>query len=410
MRSSRRHLLLALVLVVNLAGTGALVSRVSQRDGIVVARAASLTGRPSGFAGGSETPAHKMSMPSLVMPDQLPPGAAPTKLDLGTGSGRPDTFLPGASRGDGTTFARYVAGADGVKEFQLDAAPVSWEVAPGQVKKAYAFNGSIPGPTIRVIEGERVRIIVKNSLPEGTAVHWHGMVLPHAQDGVPDITQPAIPPGGSYAYEWTASATGTHWYHSHFDGDQVRKGLYGSLEVVPHTGDRLLDRDYRIFVGDTNLGLVLNGKSYPATHPLKAKVGEKIRIRLTATGELSHPFHLHGQPFQLVAQDGFDLPQPVTMDTLLISTAQTFDIVTVALAPGRWMFHCHIFSHMHAPGTGHHMMGLVTTFDVDPTPTPAVPSVNGVPAAPGIPAPPVFPAQDNPSSGDPGGGEAPPPH
>ena len=255
---------------------------------------------------------------------------------------------------------------DGAKVFKLDAAPYTWNVAPGVKKQAFAFNGTVPGPTIRVIEGDKVRVEVTNHLPTGTAVHWHGMVLPHKMDGVPGITQPPIEPGGKMVYEFVATATGTHWYHSHWDGDQVGKGLYGSLEIVPHTGDRAVDRDYRLFIGDSNLGFVINGRTYPGHRAVRAKVGEKIRIRLTPTGELSHPFHLHGQPFQLVAQDGFDLPQPVTMDTLLISTAQTFDIVTVALAPGRWMFHCHIFSHMHAPGAhaGHKMSGLVTTLDV----------------------------------------------
>ncbi len=164
------------------------------------------------------------------------------------------------------------------------------------------------------------------------------------------------------------------------------KGLYGSLEVVPHTGDRAVDRDFRLFVGDTNLGLVINGKTYPHTTPMPAKVGDKVRIRITPTGELVHPFHLHGQPFQLIAQDGFDLPAPVTMDTLLISTAQTFDLITTILEPGRWVFRCHIFSHMHEPGMGAShggmMSGLVTVLDVAPADTP-------VPPVPAFPAPPV---------------------
>jgi FtsP/CotA-like multicopper oxidase with cupredoxin domain len=338
---------------------------------------------------------------SFAAPDQLP-GPITTAPDTGPGSGRPESFLPGVARGDGTVFADYDVAEDGAKVFKLDAAPYTWNVAPGVKKQAFAFNGTVPGPTIRVIEGDKIRVVVTNHLPQGTAVHWHGMVLPHKMDGVPGITQPPIEPGGSMTYEYVATATGTHWYHSHFDGDQVGKGLYGSLEIVPHTGDRAVDRDYRLFVGDTNLGMVINGRTYPGTEPLNAKVGEKIRIRLTPTGELSHPFHLHGQPFQLVAQDGFDLPQPITMDTLLISTAQTFDIVTVALAPGRWMFHCHIFSHMHASGAhaGHKMSGLVTTLDIEPAAVPAVPSLNGVPAAPGAPAAPVIPGPDNPPSGD----------
>ena len=205
------------------------------------------------------------------------------------GTGRPADFVPGGPRGDGTVFAPFAAGADGVKEFRLTAAPLQWEVGPGKVKDGFAYNGSIPGPTIRVNEGDPIRIIVQNNLDEETVVHWHGMILPHAQDGVPPFTQAPIPPGANFTYEFVAEAPGTHWYHSHIDGDQVGKGLHGSLEVVPRTGDHPVDRDYRLFVGDTNLGLVINGKSFPHTAPLRTKVGERVRIRLTATGEMSAP-------------------------------------------------------------------------------------------------------------------------
>ena len=387
MRHPRLHLLLATILAVNLLGVGVLLVRLAGRPAAIDVR-----------AGGP--PKYDLDA-AFAAPDQLP-GDITRAPDAGPGSGRPESFLPGAARGDGTVFAEQDTAEDGAKLFKLEAAPYTWNVGPGVKKQAFAFNGTVPGPTIRVVEGDKVRVEVTNRMPVGTAVHWHGMVLPHKMDGVPGITQPPIEPGGKMVYEFVATATGTHWYHSHWDGDQVGKGLYGSFEVVPRTGDRAVDRDYRLFIGDTNLGMVINGRTYPGTEPLNARVGEKVRIRLTPTGELSHPFHLHGQPFQLVAQDGFDLPQPVTMDTLLISTAQTFDIVTVALAPGRWMFHCHIFSHMHAAGahSGHSMSGLVTTLDVEPADVPAVPSLNGVPAAPGLPAAPVTPGPDNPPAGE----------
>ena len=394
MRHSRPHLLLALILAVNLLGVGTALVRVAGRRPIAVA-----AGVPSGYG----------SSGALAAPDQVP-GRVTAAPVSGPGSGRPDSFLPGVARGDGTVFANYEVAPDGAKVFKLDAAPYTWNVAPGVKKQALAFNGTVPGPTIRVIEGDKLRVVVTNRMSVGTAVHWHGMVLPQNMDGVPGVTQAPIEPGQSMTYEFVATATGTHWYHSHWDGEQVGKGLYGSLEVVPRTGDRAVDRDYRLFIGDSNLGFVINGRTYPGTEALNARVGEKIRIRITPTGELSHPFHLHGQPFQLVAQDGFDLPQPVTMDTLLISTAQTFDIITVALAPGRWMFHCHIFSHMHAPGAhaGYQMAGLVTSLDVEPNPVPAVPSLNGVPAAPGLPAAPVTPGPDNPPNGASPPAETPP--
>ncbi len=315
--------------------------------------------------------------------------AGSTSAPCTRAAGAPPQFSPGTPQGDGTCLAPSETTPEGVQVFHLRAAPLTWEVAPGDVKNAFAFNGTIPGPTIRVAEGDRVRIVVQNDLGEATAIHWHGMILPIEQDGVPHVTQDPIKNGTSYTYEYTAVATGAHWYHPHMTGDQVGKGLYGSLEVTPRTGDRAVHRDYRLFVGDTNLGLVFNGKSYPATAAFPAKVGELVRIRMTSTGELSHPIHLHGQPFQLVAQDGFDLPAPQTMDTLLISTAQTFDIVTRVLAPGKWLFHCHIFSHMHK-GNSDDMFGLVTFLGAEPGALP-VPQPGGPPPAE-EPRPPAVPA------------------
>ncbi|WNZ10819.1 multicopper oxidase domain-containing protein [Streptomyces sp. 11x1] len=272
---------------------------------------------------------------------------------------------PGEAKdlGDGTRLAPYEV-VDGVKVFKLHAAPVSWETAPGKVRQAYAFNGIVPGPVIRVNEGDPVRIVVENDLPEPTAVHWHGMDLPNSQDGVPGLTQPEIEPGESYTYEWKAISPGTHWYHSHMHGEQEGKGLYGSLEVVPRTGDIRADRDYRIMIGDGALGFVFNGKSFPATEGLSARVGEKVRIRLIGTGpEMIHPIHLHSGHFTVVAQDGRPLPVPQEMDTLNVGVGQTYDIVWTPTTTGKWMIHCHIFSHSE---THEGMAGLVSVFQVDP--------------------------------------------
>ncbi len=225
------------------------------------------------------------------------PGYSPTELPQGVSG--PGTL------GDGTRLAPYTKDKDGVKEFHLRMAPITWTTSPGNTQTAYAFNGTIPGPVIRVNEGDRLRIVVTNNLPVATSVHWHGMILPNDQDGVPGITQPLISPGNTYTYSWTAVATGTHWYHTHTSGKDEGLGLYGSLEVIPRTGDILADRDYRVMIGDTFLGLVLNGKTFPYTYPLKAKVGERVHIRLIDTGDLVHPIHIHGFPFQLVRATGY---------------------------------------------------------------------------------------------------------
>jgi FtsP/CotA-like multicopper oxidase with cupredoxin domain len=284
----------------------------------------------------------------------------------------------GTALGDGTHLAPLTTRADGVKVVHLHMTRVAWTVRPGLVKEAYTFNGTVPGPVIRVAEGDRVRIVVKNDLPIATGVHWHGMILPNAQDGVPGITQPAIRPGQTYVYEWTAVATGTHWYHAHSSGDDIGRGLYGVLEVVPKAGELPADRDYRLVVGDTNLGFVFNGHSFPATTRLAARVGERVHIRLVDAGDQSHPIHLHGMTFDVVAQDGIPDPHPRRMDTLLISPGQTFDIVATPTVEGAWLLHCHIFAHSHETthdeaamdsGTGG-MTGLVTVLDVAPAPPP----------------------------------------
>ena len=312
-----------------------------------------------GLFGGSETPApgrnHLVAQPVAA--------AAPTRGG-------------GDDLGDGTRLAEWQL-VSGVKVFQLHLAPLAWPVKPGVIKQAFAINGSVPGPTIRVNEGDKLRILVKNDLPEPTSIHWHGMVLPNDQDGVPGLTQPMIEPGQTYTYEWTAVSTGTHWYHSHMGGDQEGRGVYGALEVVPRFGDIPADRDYTVEIGDGPLGFVFNGKSFPATAPLRAHVGERVRFRLIGTGpELIHPIHLHGGFFELVAQDGNRLPFPQRMDTVLVGVGQTYDIVYTPTVVGKWMLHCHIFSHSE---TSEGMSGLVSILYVDPpvikAPLPTVPAV-----------------------------------
>jgi FtsP/CotA-like multicopper oxidase with cupredoxin domain len=269
----------------------------------------------------------------------------------------------GKDQGDGTYLATYDL-VDGVKVFKLRMAPVQVTVSPGVTKTAWAFNGVVPGPTIKVNEGDRVRFLVKNDLPAATSVHWHGQILPNSQDGVPGVTQSEIQPGETHTYEFTAKATGTHWYHSHMGGSQVGKGLFGAFIVQPTLGGISADHHYTQMIGDGELGFTINGRSYPATIPLRARVGETVHLRLIGTGpEMIHPIHLHGMPFKVVAQDGYALPSPYTADTLSVAPGQTFDIVFTPTEVGHWLLHCHIFSHSEGP---HGMTGLANTIEVDP--------------------------------------------
>lgn len=265
---------------------------------------------------------------------------------------------------DGTTLAPWEL-KDGVKVFTLTTAPLKWQAKPGgPVIDAMAINGHVPAPTIQLEEGDKARFVIRNEMPESTSIHWHGMDLENDQDGVPHLTQEPIEPGQSFTYEWTAISTGTHWYHSHMHGDQEGAGLYGSLEVTPRLGDIPSDRDYRIIIGDGPLGFVFNGKSFPATRALRAKVGERVRIRLINSGPNNvHSIHLHSGFFSQVAQDGRNAPVPVEMDTINVGVGQTFDLIWKPTRPGKWMIHCHIFSHSE---TKHGMTGMVSIFTVDP--------------------------------------------
>ncbi|MGH2397181.1 MAG: multicopper oxidase domain-containing protein [bacterium] len=127
----------------------------------------------------------------------------------------------------------------GTKVFELTAKAVQWEVKPGSRIEAFAYNGVVPGPIIRVRQGDRLRVILKNELPESTAIHWHGVMVPNKMDGVPYVTQPPIKSGQTFVYEFVARNPGTHTYHSHHAADiQVPKGLLGAFIIDPKDSTR----------------------------------------------------------------------------------------------------------------------------------------------------------------------------
>ena len=236
---------------------------------------------------------------------------------------------------------------DGVRVFNLTVERIRWETKEGKVVEAWAFNRQVPGPTIRVREGERVRMVVKNLLPEGTSAHWHGIEVPNNMDGVPGISQDPIAPGDSFVYEFTAKPAGTHLYHSHFNSlHQEEHGLYGMFIVEPKVERIASDREEIMIVGDGPLGFVINGKEFPATTPIEVKKGEQIRVRMANLGGLYHPMHLHGGHFTVVAKDGFPLAAPQDMNTLSLAPGETYDVLLRANEPGTWLWHCHVLSHV----------------------------------------------------------------
>jgi FtsP/CotA-like multicopper oxidase with cupredoxin domain len=156
------------------------------------------------------------------------------------------------------------AAAGGTREIHLEAREVSWEMAPGKVIKAMAYNGQVPGPEIRIKEGERVRVVLRNALGEPTTVHWHGVDVPNAMDGVPGITQKPVPPGGTFIYEFEARPAGTRWYHTHFnDHRQLDLGLVAPLIIEPAGVEPFgFDREYTLVLDDWATG---TGSPVPPT-------------------------------------------------------------------------------------------------------------------------------------------------
>jgi FtsP/CotA-like multicopper oxidase with cupredoxin domain len=251
-----------------------------------------------------------------------------------------------------------------VKVYELTAKKMRWETAPGQTVEGWAYNGQIPGPQIRVREGDRVRMIVKNELPESTAMHFHGLEVPNDQDGVPFITQPPIKPGKSFTYEFAVPNAGSHMYHSHHNAaTQVGLGMLGAFIVEPKNPLPIekADVDYVLIMNDGMHGYTFNGKSFPATEPIVAKLGQKVRIRFMNEGMMIHPMHLHGMHMTVIAKDGWNTPAPWKCDTLNVAPGERYDVIVNCNNPGTWAFHCHILPHAESD---HGMFGMVTALIV----------------------------------------------
>lgn len=237
---------------------------------------------------------------------------------------------------------------DGVKVFNITCEEVEWETKPGEVYPAFAYNGMVPGPEIRVTEGDRVRVIVTNNMSESTGIHFHGVYVPNDQDGVPFVTQPAIEPGATFTYEFDAVNPGSHMYHSHHNAaEQVIRGLLGAFIIEPKdkSTEPPVDAEYTMILNDSGLGYTINGKAFPSTQPIVAKKGQRLRVRLMNEGLMIHPMHLHGMPIFVFAKDGYPLSAPFQCDTLNIAPGERYDILVDCTNPGLWAWHCHILTH-----------------------------------------------------------------
>ena len=281
--------------------------------------------------------------------------------------------------------------ADGVKEFHLVAEPVRRDFLPGRPVDCWGFNGTMPGPTIEVTQGDRVRLVVENRLPELFAMHWHGFEIPIAMDGVPGLTQDPIAPGETFTYEFTLHQHGTFFYHSHM-AMQEMMGMIGLFIMHPREAYRpRVDRDFGLIFQEWALRpnssipntlemdfnwFTINGRAGPATTPLLVRRGERVRIRMVNLGMDHHPIHLHGNTFETVATEGGRIPRAAWQpgNTVLVGVAQARDIEFEATYPGDWMLHCHLPHHMM-----NHMVAMVGPMQMRHGTSDDAPQVPGFP-------------------------------
>ena len=262
---------------------------------------------------------------------------------------------------------------NGVKVFHLTAEPVKREFAPGMVVNCWGYNGSTPGPTIEAVEGDRVRILVTNKLPEHTTIHWHGIFAPNGMDGVGGLTQPLIQPGETYVYEFTLRQNGTFMYHPHGDEMvQMALGMMGMFVIHPKVPENpRIDRDYCILLHNfaVHAGTArpdpsimvefnmwsFNSRVFPGTAPLVARIGDRVRIRIANLSMWNHPIHIHGTSFEVTGTDSGWIPPSARYreTTMLVPVGNIRVGEFVAQEPGDWALHCHMSHHtMNAMGHG----------------------------------------------------------
>ena len=249
------------------------------------------------------------------------------------------------------------------KVFRLTAHVFKQQIAPQKTIDVWGFNGSAPGPTIQVTQGDKVRVIFKNELPEPSSLHWHGFEDRIGYDGMPGISQEPVKPGESFTYNFLIQQEGTYFYHSHMAMQELA-GMLGAFIMHPKAPYRPhCDKDfvihlqeYAVLANSTTPNtmmmefnwLLLNGKAGPATTPLIVRQGDRVRIRFVNLGMDHHPMHIHGHTFYTTGTEGGRIPETAWWpgNTVLVGVAQARDIEFVADNPGDWMLHCHLPHHM----------------------------------------------------------------
>lgn len=327
-----------------------------------------MTTRRQFLAGGVALVGATLAERASAAPDIQSRTSADTASPLWLGSGKP--YQPVVTP-NGWTLAPTLK--DGVKEFHLVAEPVKREFAPGMTVNCWGYNGSTLGPTLEAVEGERVRIYVTNRLPEHTTIHWHGIRVPNGMDGVGGLTQPHIPPGKTFVYEFVLKRSGTFMYHPHSDDMlQVAMGMMGFFIVHPkNSRERPVDRDFCIMLHnwDVEAGTAtpkastmtefnlwsFNSRVFPGTAPLVVRKNDRVRIRIGNLSMHDHPIHLHGYDFWTTGTDGGWVPKSAQLPeiTVNVPVGAMRAIEFVADEPGDWAMHCHKMHHaMNAMGHG----------------------------------------------------------
>jgi FtsP/CotA-like multicopper oxidase with cupredoxin domain len=261
--------------------------------------------------------------------------------------------FPAETEGEGGAVLEPTVLPDGTKQFDLTTDIVEWEVEPGKFVEAWAYNEQIPGPTLKLVDGDRVEIRVTNNLEESTTVHWHGIDVPNEMDGVPDVTQEQIKPGETYTYAFDVIGPAVGMYHAHSNSQkQVPMGLSAGMIVasLPIPAGVTVSQEIPFIVNDGGeLGFTINGKAFPATKPITARVGETILVHYFNEGLQVHPMHLHGPDQTVIAKDGNPLPAPYDADTVLVGPGERYSVLVTPNRPGAWVWHCHILTHAEAP-------------------------------------------------------------
>jgi FtsP/CotA-like multicopper oxidase with cupredoxin domain len=267
-----------------------------------------------------------------------------------------------------TTSSTSAAKAVGdAANFSLRIAPVKLELSPGQIIQPIGYNGSAPGPLLRVKEGQQVNVAVHNDSDVPELVHWHGLFVPSEVDGAMEEGTPMVPPGSSRQYSFTAEPSGTRWYHTHaFAGNDLRRSLYsgqfGFFYIEPKNNPGRYDQEVFIamhqwdphFVSMQDLrkgpppdnGLEVmyraasfNDKALGYGEPIRVRTGERVLFHLlnaSATDDVH--LALPGHSFDVVGLDGNSVPTPQTVLVLVLAPAERVDAIVEMNRPGVWVF------------------------------------------------------------------------